>query len=391
MTMNRDIDVVNELIQKGVDILAPQSVYIAPEVDIDRIAPKTVIYPGTTITGETTSIGAHCKIGMGGGAHLENVQIGNGVSLMQGVYRDSTLLDGVSIRSGAELRDNCLLEEGVDIGHTVGLKQTILFPNVVLGSLINFCDALMAGGTSRRDHSEVGSCMALYNFTPQGDKFASLFGNAVDGLFLDCQPIFIGGQTQIVSPVSVGFGAVIAAGSKLSHDIAPNKLAISHKSCDEMRNFDARLIFNPAKKIANTLAYIAQLRVLSLWYENIRIPLADDVERQYLYTAAQKRISNAIKERQKRLERFVDKLQQSLELHTAHGNDAQIADHQKALLLFQNGTTSDFERIASQIDFSAIRNALTEALVSGSTYPQAVQQLTKTITSSMKRTLRRLV
>ena len=143
--MNRDIDVVNELIQKGVDILAPQSVYIAPEVDIDRIAPKTVIYPGTTITGETTSIGAHCKIGMGGGAHLENVQIGNGVSLMQGVYRDSTLLDGVSIRSGAELRDNCLLEEGVDIGHTVGLKQTILFPNVVLGSLINFCDALMAG------------------------------------------------------------------------------------------------------------------------------------------------------------------------------------------------------------------------------------------------------
>ena len=233
--------------------------------------------------------------------------------------------------------------------------------------------------------------MALYNFTPQGDKFASLFGNAVDGLFLDCQPIFIGGQTQIVSPVSVGFGAVIAAGSKLSHDIAPNKLAISHKSCDEMRDFDARLIFNPAKKIANTLAYIAQLRVLSLWYENIRIPLADDVERQYLYTAAQKRISNAIKERQKRLERFVDKLQQSLELHTEHGNDAQIADHQKALLLFQNGTTSDFERIASQIDFSAIRNALTEALVSGSTYPQAVQQLTKTITSSMKRTLRRLV
>ena len=80
-----------------------------------------------------------------------------------------------------------------------------------------------------------------------------------------------------------------------------------------------------------------------------------------------------------------------LELHTAHGNDAQIADHQKALLLFQNGTTSDFERIASQIDFSVIRNALTEALVSGSTYPQAVQQLTKTITSSMKRTLRRLV
>ena len=66
MTMNRDIDVVNELIQKGVDILAPQSVYIAPEVDIDRIAPKTVIYPGTTITGENAGRsrkvhGADCR------------------------------------------------------------------------------------------------------------------------------------------------------------------------------------------------------------------------------------------------------------------------------------------------------------------------------------------
>mgnify|MGYP000612120586 CR=1 FL=1 len=86
-------------------------------------------------------------------------------------------------------------------------------PWVIAGSLVNFCDALVAGGTSRRNHSEIGSTMALYNFTPRGDKFASLFGDVPRGVFLQEPRIFVGGQTQIVSPVKVGYGAVLAAGA----------------------------------------------------------------------------------------------------------------------------------------------------------------------------------
>ncbi len=50
---------------------------------------------------------------------------------------------------GAEVREGCLLEEETSGAHAVGLKQTILFPFVTLGSLVNFCDCLMAGGTGR--------------------------------------------------------------------------------------------------------------------------------------------------------------------------------------------------------------------------------------------------
>ena len=87
---------------------------------------------------------------------------------------------------GAQVREGCLLEEEANGAHCVGLKQTILFPFVTLGSLINFCDCLMAGGTSRKDHSEVGSSYIHFNYTPDGDKTtASLFGDVPRGVMLE--------------------------------------------------------------------------------------------------------------------------------------------------------------------------------------------------------------
>ena len=70
----------------------------------------------------------------------------------------------------SHVRAGTILEEAASVAHTVGLKQTILFPFVTLGSLINFCDCLMAGGTGPKDHSEVGSSYIHFNFTPNQDK-----------------------------------------------------------------------------------------------------------------------------------------------------------------------------------------------------------------------------
>lgn len=77
--------------------------------------------------------------------------------------------------SGAHVRGGTILEEEANGAHTVGLKQTILMPFVTLGSLINFCDVLLAGGTSRTNHSEVGSSYIHFNFTPDGDKTTAPF------------------------------------------------------------------------------------------------------------------------------------------------------------------------------------------------------------------------
>ena len=124
---------------------------------------------------------------------------------------------------GAHLRAGCILEEQASGAHCVGLKQTILFPFVTLGSLINFCDILMTGGTSRKNHSEVGSSYIHFNFTPwgkSGDKATpSLVGDVVEGVFLDRKRIFLGGSGGMVGPCRVGYGSIAAAGQVLRRDV----------------------------------------------------------------------------------------------------------------------------------------------------------------------------
>ena len=121
------------------------------------------------------------------------------------------------------MREGTLLEERASTAHCVGLKQTILLSFATLGSLINFCDVLMAGGTSRRDHSEVGSGFIHFNFTPwgqAGDKAtASLVGDVVGGVFLDRRRIFLGGAGGMIGPRSVGYGSIAGAGQVLRRDV----------------------------------------------------------------------------------------------------------------------------------------------------------------------------
>ena len=105
-------------------------------------------------------------------------------------------------------------------------KHTILFPFVTLGSLINFCDCLMAGGTSRKNHSEVGSSYIHFNFTPNQDKVtASLIGDVPKGVMLNQPPIFLGGQGGLVGPCRLAYGTTVAAGTIVRKDeLRPGRL-----------------------------------------------------------------------------------------------------------------------------------------------------------------------
>ena len=148
---------VTSLEASGVIIPAPSQIHIANDVDLTRICAGTVLHPGTRLYGAQTAIGPDCAIGTEGAVVLRNCQLGTGVTLGSGSVAGTTLLDGVQIGPGAHIRPGCLLEEQSSCGHTVGLKQTVFMPFMVTGSLINFCDCMMSGGTSRSDHSEVGS------------------------------------------------------------------------------------------------------------------------------------------------------------------------------------------------------------------------------------------
>ena len=188
---------LHQLQSRGVTFVAPETTHVAPDVNPDRIAPGTVIHPGCRLSGADLAIGPACVIGCEAPATVNDCQLGAGVELAGGFFERSTFLDGFKAGSGAHVRPGCLFEEGSSIAHSVGVKQTVFLPWVTAGSLINFCDALMAGGTGRKDHSEIGSSYIHFNFTPHQDKAtASLVGDVPRGVLLNQPAIFLGGQER---------------------------------------------------------------------------------------------------------------------------------------------------------------------------------------------------
>ena len=170
--------------------------------------------------------------------------------------------------SGAQVREGCLLEEEANGSHTVGLKQTILFPFVTLGSLINFCDCFLAGGTSRKDHSEVGSSYIHFNYTPNQDKATpSLLGDVPRGVMLREPPIFLGGQGGLVGPARIGFGTVIAAGTIWRGDCPEGgKLLRGEGRPVSAEAFHPGLYGDIRRKVTNNIVYLANLLALRQWY-----------------------------------------------------------------------------------------------------------------------------
>jgi len=183
---NQSILKIEKLLKKGVNIPNPDSVEIGSKVDTDRISGEgVVIYSGCKIFGGSTLILKNTRLGYESPVTIENCQIGTNVDLKGGFLKEAVLLDRVSIGCGSHIREGTILEEEASIAHTVGLKHTILLPFVTLGSLINFCDCFMSGGTSKKDHSEVGSSYIHFNYTPNQDKAtASLIGDVPNGVML---------------------------------------------------------------------------------------------------------------------------------------------------------------------------------------------------------------
>ncbi len=310
---------IQALMNKGVILPDALNIYIGREVDLERISGNdVVIHPGCRIQGGKTLIMDGARLGREGPVTIEDCQLGPKVELKGGYFRKSVFHKGSNMASGAHVRDACILEEEASCAHAVGLKHTILFPFVTLGSLINFCDCLMAGGTSRKDHSEVGSSYIHFNFTPNQDKAtASLLGDVPCGVMLDQQPIFLGGQGGLVGPSVIGYGTVMAAGVIFRGDFAEG-----HKIITGTQNIPARKEFVPGlllmmkDKVRNNIVYIANLIALKAWYSHVRSLFAGSVPLDIaLLEGAIEKLDMAITERVTRLEGLIDKIPESLILH----------------------------------------------------------------------------
>ena len=248
---------VAKLRDAGVDVWGPERVYVSADVKLETIQAGVAIH-NATLAGEDLRIGRGTRIGASGHALVSNCQIGRDVELGAGSYEGATILDGARVRGYAELRPGTLLEEQTDTAHNVAFKNTVLTANVVTGSVINYCDVFMSGGTSRTNHSEVGSGVVHFNFDPRGDKWSSLIGG-VTGVLLRSAPIFVGGQCGLVAPVQVDFGAVLAAGSVIRGDVGPERVHFESAENGVIEDFDAEIYAGLKRKFLATAKIVGNL------------------------------------------------------------------------------------------------------------------------------------
>ena len=305
------------LIERGVVLPDPDSVFIAPEVDPARIHAGAVIHPGCRIGGAETAIGPGAQIGAESPVTLRNCQVGKDAVVSGGFLDGTTVLDGATVGDGFHSRPGTLLEECSSVAHTVGLKQTVLMPYVTLGSLINFCDVLMAGGTGSDNHSEVGSSYIHFNFTPHQDKAtASLVGDVPRGVLLDQKPIFLGGQGGLVGPCRIAYGTVVAAGCVLRRDVLEENQLVTGSSTTALRTrpYDAVKYGRVEGILENGLAYLGNILALRAWYDHARRPvMAKTPWGVACCEGARRRLGEVWKERVKRLDQLAGKFVASVE------------------------------------------------------------------------------
>jgi UDP-N-acetylglucosamine/UDP-N-acetylgalactosamine diphosphorylase len=306
-------------------------VQIDGEVDVARIAGDAVIRSGCRICGAETSIGPGCVIGDEAPVVIENCQLGRNVQLKGGYFSGAVFFDGANMGSGAHVRAGTILEEEAGGAHAVGLKQTILLPFVTAGSLINFCDALMAGGTSRKDHSEIGSSYIHFNFTPHQDKAtASLVGDVPRGVFLDQEPIFLGGQGGLVGPARIAYGCVVAAGGVCRQDLVEeNQLHVPEVPEAGTRPYQTGAYRRADRLVKNNLLYIGNILALREWYRQVRPLFVRDAFDRAVLDGGLENLDLVLKERIKRLGDVAEKFQTSFQWLESNGGGADEIETQK--------------------------------------------------------------
>lgn len=385
--MGCKVVMIDQLIQKGVQIPNPESVQIGDDVDCNRIAAKgVVIHAGSKLFGSGSLICKGAQIGYEAPVTVKNCYIGPNVKLKGGYFENAVFLEGAGAGSGAHVRAGTILEEQASIAHTVGLKQTILFPFVTLGSLINFCDCFMAGGTGRKNHSEVGSSYIHFNYTPNQDKAtASLIGDVPSGVMLNQRPVFLGGQGGLVGPCRIAYGTVIAAGSIYRKDqLKPDRLVFEGGGRGGSVPYSTGIYRSVKRQAKNNITYMANLVALMAWYVHVRRQFVGKLFPQKLYEGLTDTLGLAIFERTKRFIAFCEKLEKSNRLYRQQMGDSASASliRQKDELYNNRNRAADLiggclEQIENYGDpaFSSIIHKKTEGV--GPAYIDVIKSLDK--------------
>ncbi len=172
----------------GATLIDPETVWFSHDTALGQdvtVGPQTVFGPGVSI-GDEVEIRGFC--------HIEGAEIGR----------------GATVGPFARLRPGAALREGARVGNFVEVKNAVLEPGAKAGHLAYIGDAEIGAGAN------IGAGTITCNY----DGFSK--ARTVIGA-----GAFIGSNSALVAPVSIGEGAVVGAGSTIDRDVEADALALT--------------------------------------------------------------------------------------------------------------------------------------------------------------------
>ena len=189
--------------ETGVEFLDIDTVWIDPGV---KIGTGTVIEPCVQIRGRT-SIGDNCIIGQN--SRIDDGVLCSEVKVMSSVILDSSVDEGTSVGPFAYIRPGSKVGKNCKIGDFVEVK------NSTLGDGTKASHLTYIGDSDLGDNINLGCGVVFVNYDGK-NKYRSTID---DGAFIGC-------NTNIVSPVTVGKGAYIAAGTTVTKNVPEDSLCV---------------------------------------------------------------------------------------------------------------------------------------------------------------------
>ena len=194
-----------ELMAAGVTIIDPATTYVDPDV---QVGADTVIHPGVIIEGRTR-IGSMCEIQ----AHVRiaDCEIGdrvriNNFCLLTGAH----VAQDATVGPFAHIRPETGVGEGAKIGNFVELKKTSLGAGSKVSHLAYLGDAEIGADVN------IGAGTIVCNYDGEKKQRTVIEDGA-----------FIGSDTQLIAPVTVGRGAYVGTGTTVRESVPPGALAVS--------------------------------------------------------------------------------------------------------------------------------------------------------------------
>jgi len=193
------------LVAAGVTLLDPATTYVDDTVTIGA---GTVLHPGVTLEG-TTTIGADCRVRSW--VRITDSTIGDNVLINDScIIVESRVDAGARVGPFAHIRPASHVMRGARVGNFVELKSTVLGDGSKANHLSYLGDATIGAGAN------VGAGTITCNYDGMRKHQTIIEDGA-----------FIGSDTQLVAPVTVGAGAYIAAGSSITHDVPAGALGVA--------------------------------------------------------------------------------------------------------------------------------------------------------------------